>query len=249
MQVRILCLVPFVALSQLAHAQQISVLRESGSGDSRVREVASDIAPASYGFRSYDNWRYPNAGPPLDSGITRMTGRLQTGGAETGDDVHLIEWQPSRVSDWAYTMFNFSTTQDITVLQIAIRLYDSQRRLICEEAWWSSGAPIYAGTGARIFTDGGSELRNLLRTEESMFMTIQFSNTVGYDVSQIGLLVGTPITTGSSSRFAQNFTTGESIDLGEDNNLGFFIDTVPIPTPASASIALIAAPLALRRRR
>ncbi len=232
-----------------AHASPPLILRETGVGATRTRVVETGASPQSFGFHSYDNWRFQGAIPPLDPGITIPTGTVQIGGNEVGDDVNLVSWQPSRIVDHAYTMMNYSVSQSITAIQVSFRFYSLRRTLLGEATYTTSGYTIPPGGAAFIYSDGGSDMHWFLPAEESMFMTIQFSNAVNYDVSQMGLYFGSPVTTGSSSRFIENFTTGQTTDVGEGNNLCFFIDTIPVPGTSSLAIMLGALPLSLRRRR
>ncbi|MDX2146184.1 MAG: hypothetical protein SFZ23_01580 [Planctomycetota bacterium] len=111
-------------------------------------------------------------------------------------------------------------------------------------------APIPAGIGARFESIDGFYSRFwTIPTSSTMYMSVQFSELVGGDMSGVGTLSGGPITTGSSSTFIQNFTTGQSIDLGPNNNLGFFIDTVPIPAPGTGVLVFVSVLSARRRRR
>ena len=240
----VICLVaigPGVCNAQL----QSFVLEQIG--DSRVaRSNANAWSNRDIGFHAYDSWRGTEEG-----GITSFSGQIRVGGAEFGDDISLVGGYPSRISDWGYTMWNSSQTQSITDLEVTVRLYDSDRNLLGLEHEFQTGAPIPPGVRAALFTSGGSILRDNIPTREHMFMTIQFSNTLNYDISQIGVLWGGPVTTGSSSNNIYNFTTGQVIDLGGngDRNLGFFVDTIEAPAPSALLAAAAAAPFALRRRR
>jgi hypothetical protein len=67
----------------------------------------------------------------------------------------------------------------------------------------------------------------------------------------MGALSFGPITFGNSSQYIRNMTTGQLIDLGANpqTNMGFFIDTIPVPSPSAASLFAASSLLALRRRR
>jgi hypothetical protein len=234
-------MVPNVCRAQL----QSFVLEQVG--DCRVaRSNANSWSNRDIGFHAYDSWRGTEEG-----GITSFTGRMRVGGAEFGDDINLVGGYPSLVSDWGFSIWNSSSTQSLTDLEVTVRLYTADRGLLGFEHWYQSGGFVPPNGRALFFTSGGSILRDNIPTREHMFMTIQFSNTLNYDISQIGVLWGGPVTTGSSSSNIYNFTTGQVIDLGGngDRNLGFFVDTIEAPAPGALLAAAIAAPLALRRRR
>ena len=219
-------------------------------GDHRVVRSDSGWAGRDVGFHAYDNYRSPFL-PPPDTGMTLLRNQIQIGAAEIGDDVNLVGGYPSLASDWGFSIWNSSATQTLTDLEVTLRLYTADRTILGFEHWYQSGGFVPPNGKAVFRTSGGSILRDNIPTREHMFMTIQFSNTLNYDISQIGVLWGGPVTTGSSSSNIYNFTTGQVIDLGGngDRNLGFFVDTIEAPAPSALLAAAAAAPFALRRRR
>jgi hypothetical protein len=112
------------------------------------------------------------------------------------------------------------------------------------------GDPLLPGESALLFTGPESYLgRNYLLPEQFMF-TVQFSQFANYDINNIGVLTGGPITDGTSSNFARDRTTGQNIDLGNQySNIMFYIRTQPVPSPSSAALLATSSLLALRRRR
>ncbi|MDX2146777.1 MAG: hypothetical protein SFZ23_04580 [Planctomycetota bacterium] len=193
--------------------------------------------------QSYDNWRDPVVG-----GQTRLTETLRIGGDEVADDCILQNWSPGFVNDIGWTIANMSETNTLTVFRATFRFYDDSGALVGTDTSLYF-LPLQPQRAGLIFSTSGL-LRPLnIPTTERMFISIQFSDAVGFDVADFGLLYGGPITRGSSSSFITNRTTGQQIDLGTGNNLGFFIDTVPIPAPGVPAAAVLLAIAGGSRRR
>jgi hypothetical protein len=201
------------------------------------------LIPAT-GDQSYDNWRSSSEG-----GETSLLTRFNNVGTqEIGDDLVLSNCSPSFVNDLGFTLVNGSRTQGISRYRSTFRFYDENLTLlgVVSEVVNTIFPPFGA---ASIFTSGGYFRPFNIPTAPRMFMTTQYTEVIG-DNSLVGLLYGGPVTTGSSSRFIRNFTTGQQIDLGgEDQNLGFFIDTVPIPGPGALTVMAVAMGVVGCRRR
>lgn len=215
----------------------------------RVLETstAGDVFPAT-GMRSYDNWRYPGGDPPGQSLIGE---RLVLGNVEVGDDLLLASWQPSKVNDIGWSLCNNSATGSLTFFGATIRFYDNSLALLGTDTATYSGQTFRPGARALVQSSGGFYGRFNISTTQAMYMSIEFFATVGVDPADVGVLYGGPITFGNSSQYIRNMTTGQLIDLGADPqaNLGFFIDTVAVPSRSSAALLATSSFLALRRRR
>jgi hypothetical protein len=239
----------FLSLPALGADQNVTFCEEARGMRTLVPYTDDTPMPAT-GDRAYDNWRFPGASDPRYRGQTSLPHKLRIGPDEVADDAFLVSWSPSIINDVAWTYSNMSLTQSITVYRATIRFYDNKFRLLGEDSALYSGQTTPPGSSTRVSTDGGFFQQYNFPTTQHMFISIQFSDMVNFDVNDVGILYGGPITAGDSSRFIRNLTTGEQIDLGDtpQANLGFFIDTVPIPTP-SGVVALSAAATTLTRRR
>jgi hypothetical protein len=238
-------------LAHAASADDVPTYRLQRQGDgSRIMMLVSDESSPSpaAGDRSYDNWHSPSHSPP---GSTRLTGTASFNGNEIGDDLILNNWQPSIVNDLGFSLWNSSTTGTMTVYWLRIKFYDSSLNLLAVDEASYSGATLNPGGRARVFSDDGFFAGYGYQTRSSMYMSMEFYRATGVDPVELGALMGGPITFGDSSQYIRNMTTGQLIDLGADpqTNMGFFIDTVPVPTPSAASLLAVSSLAAIRRRR
>ncbi|MDX2146811.1 MAG: hypothetical protein SFZ23_04755 [Planctomycetota bacterium] len=193
--------------------------------------------------RAYDNWRSPSSG-----GNTLLIATVRADADEIADDVGIVNWQPQTfVADLGWTLYNFGT-RTITRYRTTIRLYDAESNLLFTSSGVSSSS-IPPGLGVKFATSGGAYLGANIPVSPGMFMSVQYSEVQGPSAADLGVLSGGPITLGSSSNFIYNFTTGQQIDLGPNNNLGFFIDAVVVPAPAGAPLLTVGVLAIARRRR
>ncbi|MDX2148466.1 MAG: hypothetical protein SFZ23_13185 [Planctomycetota bacterium] len=195
-------------------------------------------SPAENIVRNYDNFNQP----------TSLVFAYRTGSREIADDLQLAQWGPGVVADVGWTVFNASSTNTLASVRATIRFYDADRQFLFADSgvFTPNLAP---GRGARYITTGGAYVPAAISTSRNMFMSIQFSESVGVAIDDLGTRYGGPIGVGDSSRFIYDFTNNQQIDLGDtpQANLGFFLYSVPAPG-ATTFVALALTPLARRRR-
>jgi hypothetical protein len=208
----------------------------------------AELMPAT-GQRAYDNWRSPNSSFDELRGRTNLTQTIRTGSHEVGDDLVLADVGASELSDLAYSVVNLSSTDTLGWFRRTIRWYSDDFMLVGQDSARVL-ANFQAGSRVAVFTSGFYLLSRQIPTSPRMFMTLQYTEVTGIDPADIGMLTGGPVGTGSSSQFIRNFTTGQQIDLGSENqNLGFFIDSLPIPAPGSFAAFVTAIGIFARRRQ
>jgi hypothetical protein len=213
----------------------------------RTVPVSDDDPELMNRVMAYDNWTPINLG-----GQTRLTGQLRTGADEYGDDLNLVPLSGGLLDSAGFTTFNAGTTGDLERSRISLRWYDPATSTLIGEFRFMLiySSPIAPGRGEFTgFLPG--DLASLgIVVPDSVTMTVQHFDPVGIAPADLGMRFGGPNTIGSSTRFARNFTIGQNIDLGQGNNLGLFIRTVPIPAPAPAALGIILGlGFGLRRRR
>ncbi len=217
-------------------------------GARRFELVDDSSTDPAAGQHAYDNWRGPNRGGV--SLFPRGLSEFPIGTAEIGDDLYLIPTGPSTVSDIGFSYMNASTTSVITHFRSTIRFYNHDLLLVGIDAF-DHDLALQPGVRVAIFSDSYFYLSYNIPVTSLMYMSVQFTDIVGAGPNDMGMVVGGPITTGNSSQYLRNFTTGEPIDLGttEQKNLRFFIDTVSVPSPLSIAGLLAGLGTCLRRRR
>jgi hypothetical protein len=184
-------------------------------------------------FVAYDNHTDPRFG-----GRTLPLGSLRTGGDEIGDDLGTLLDGPSFLDSAGYSITNYSATTPIQRIWFTLRWYAADGQsllgavpLVIEY----ENNPILPGS-SRIsrFVDGGFSQLDI-RLESAMFMSMQFTQVRGPELSDLGMVVGGPITLGDSTRFARDFTTGQIFDLGASPqlNLVFLVKTFDVPSPGT----------------
>jgi hypothetical protein len=240
-----------MVLSSIVRADDIPTYRmqRQADGSRTLVLVNEDSRPSpAAGDRSYDNWRGPSFSPP---GVSRLRGDIAISGQEIGDDIFLDNWQPSVINDVGYTLWNSSTTGTLTAYRLCLQFYDSDLSLLGVDEAWHVGATLAPGGRAKVFSDDGFYRGFNIATASVMYMSMKFTSAIGIDSSEMGALSFGPITFGNSSQYIRNMTTGQLIDLGANpqTNMGFFIDTIPVPSPSAASLFAASSLLALRRRR
>jgi hypothetical protein len=206
---------------------------------------SSEVAPQAVST-NYDNWS------PLElGGQTRTLRVIRTGGDEVGDDAQLIGNTGGRLSSMGWSLCNLSQRQTLLQWTQTFRWYDSTGGLIASRSQIALAPP--GGIGPGVFalflqTDGFWTPFNIV-LPNSVFVSVQFTNTVGMNNDDVGLWLAGPPTLSSSQRTYRNFTTNQFVDPGADSeNLAAFIRTEVIPTPAT-SLALAASGLLATRRR
>lgn len=239
-------------------AGPIRICREiphpSGNGRTLIVDAASVEDPPRPAFVdtfAWNNWTTPDwpyfGGP----GQTSVGTPLIIGSHEVGEDMQLLPGTGGKWSDRGYSMHNGSSDQFVTEYRQTFRWY-SMSGVLLHTFTLLVGfqEPLLPGESALIFTGPESYLRRNYILPEQFFFTVQYSQFYEYDINNIGVLTGGPITDGFSSNFARDFTTGQNIDLGDQySNIMFYIRTQPIPSPSSASLLAASSLLALRRRR
>jgi hypothetical protein len=239
-----------MVLSSIVRADDIPTYRmqRQADGSRTLVLVNEDSRPSpAAGDRSYDNWRSASSSPP---GVSRLVGQIALNGNEFADDLLLSNWQPSIVNDVGFSLWNHATTT-MQAFYLRLRFYDDSLNILGIDEGWYSGAVIGANGKAKFFSDDGFYAGFGIPTRSVMLMSMEFVNAIGVHPADLGALTGGPITFGSSSQYIRNMTSGQLIDLGASpqTNLGFFIDTVPVPSPSAASLFAASSLLALRRRR
>jgi hypothetical protein len=208
----------------------------------------NDVLPAAEG-RPYDNYRDPGAPELEDRGNTVLLSAFRVGENEVGDDLQLVDPGAAIVSDMGFTFVNMSPTDTATSFRFTHRFYDENLVLLGQFSARLGGS-FPPNAGARFTTRGGVLTGFHIPVAERMFVTTTYSDIIGIDPNDVGVRYGGPVTIGSSTQFIRNFTTGQQIDLGDANqNLGYFINTIPIPAPAASITIAFAGLLATRRRR
>jgi hypothetical protein len=213
----------------------------------RTVPLVDDDAQQMSRVMAYDNWT-----PPPLGGSTRLPGRLRTGLDEIGDDLRLTQSTGGLVDSVGFTSAHVGTVGLLESSRVALRWYDSNANSLLGEFRFLLfySAPIAPGLGAATgFLPGDLAFLNIT-IPDNAYMTVRHFDPVGIDPADVGMAFGGPHTVGSSTRFARNFTTGQDIDLGQGNNLGLYIRTVPIPAPAPAALGMILGlGFGVRRRR
>jgi hypothetical protein len=200
-------------------------------------------------IEGYDNFRGSWAFPP---GATNLNGRLRTGGNEVGDDIRMSVPGRGLIDRVGTTMNNFSVDGTVERFRRTWRWYNATDFTLQGELSFlvtiAGGLPPLTGG---IFNQPRGFLAEFgIQVEQNVYFTVQYSEVVGVSINDIGQLYGGPINTGSSSRFIRDFTTGQMIDLGSDQqNLGLKIDFNPIPSPGAGGLLVVAGIWGLRRRR
>jgi hypothetical protein len=207
----------------------------------------NDIHPLA--IEGYDNFRSFISFPP---GMTILDQRIRTGGREIGDDVNLIGYDGGSLNRCGTTLVNLSTENLLTRFQLTMRWYRQGDLQLLSSYTFVAGIAggLPPNTGGLFFQRADFLTPLGITVEPNVYFTVQYSNIVGVSIDDIGQLYGGPINTGSSSRFIRDFTTGQMIDLGSDQqNLGLKIDFNPIPSPGPAALIALAAIIGTCRRR
>jgi hypothetical protein len=242
----------------MARADGIRVCREVAdpSGDGSVilhnlRAEDGQVGPAYLDTFAWNNWTFPGwpyfGGP----GRTIFGPGLVIGSHEVGEDMTFVSGTGGVWSDYGISMYNGSTNESVTRWRRTYRWYTPSGQLLHSWSLISTfNEPLLPGERAIIFSGPDTAYRLGYVLPEQVYFTIQFDQFTNYDVNNIGVLTGGPITDGSSTNFARDFTTGQDIDLGSEySNMVFYLRTRPIPAPSAASLFAATSLLALRRRR
>lgn len=194
----------------------------------------------------FDTWRFPNEG-----GATNYRGNILTGFDAVGEDMIGAQGLGGIVTDIGYSLANLSTNRSIRFNRITYSFWSIDGILIASRSRDEFFAvAIQPGQLVQSFF-GANQFRFFnVTVPDQFYMTIQRESFDGVPASAFGAMWGSPITTGSSTQFYRNFTTGQNIDLGDSqNNLMMYVKTDPIPSPSSAALLATSSLLALRRRR
>lgn len=196
-------------------------------------------------------WRSPVSQPP---GETFRRGVIATAGDELGDDLDLVNYQPGSILSAAgWNIVNLSSNQSLTGADFMLRWYrrSDMTLLGSEFVEFRSPFPIPAASGAKLGDSDGFVAHLQIPLDDEICFTNQILQTIGIELADAGQMYGGPLNTGSSSSFVRNFTDGQMVDAGSAplNNMLLYVRSQPIPTPATASVALIGLIACTRRRR
>lgn len=249
----IIALVLFAAHEAACAKENERVMVYSGSRDNWVVSTVNDseVQPAQL-VRMYDNYT-PNR-PPNNNGRTELTSVLATNGDEYADDLVLENYQDGIIDSAGFSVVNRSASIPIPSFRVRFRWLnaDTSEFLGGFTLNLSFGnEPILPGERLRVRGTDGTLLGFNIPVAPRMKYTQQWLEVGGgASLDDLGMLYGGPNTNGSSSRFVENLTTGQLVDLGgADKNLGFYVSTFVIPAPGSAVFAVAFAGVVVRRRR
>ncbi|MDX2147809.1 MAG: hypothetical protein SFZ23_09835 [Planctomycetota bacterium] len=233
----------FLGLTTQAQAQLEYYERRS---DGNCYLVSEPAANSAFIFEAYDNARGGFAG-----GNTVLNQTIVTGGRQVGDDLNLVGFQNQTLDSTIFTIANTSTTQALRVVTVSQRWHDEQGRQVGRVETRGAFFPPLPPGQSRIVFDAQDFLDSFnITLRDRVFMSTQFSDPIGPDVSELGQLAGGPINTGSSSRFIRDFTRGVDIDLGSNQiNLGYAIRLNAVPSPGVASLGVLGLVAMSNRRR
>jgi hypothetical protein len=179
---------------------------------------------------------YDNFTPPDLGGRTRTLRVLRTGSDEVGDDLQLVANTGGQLSGSGWSLCNLSQTQTLLQWTQTFRWYDRNGTLIASQSQIAFAPP--GGVGPGVFAllqqlDGFWGGFNIVLPDQ-VFMSVQFTNTIGIDNADMGIWIAGPVSVGSSARTYRNFTSGAFVDPGADNeNLAALIRAEIIPSPSS----------------
>jgi hypothetical protein len=209
-------------------------------GEVAAFEDAGEQTPSAV-VVTYDNYTLP----------TLLDADYRVGGDEVGDDLVLTSGG-GIIDSAGFSMVNMSANDNLTGLRAVFRWYDSDTEQLLGSFTLNGDFPrnIVPGERIRIKGEEGTLRMFGIPVAPRMFHTTEFLEVRGIDLADVGMTYGGPHNVGSSSRFARNFTTGETIDLGgADENFGYLIRTWPVPAPGTLAAAAGAVALGFRRRR
>ena len=235
------------ALSNIATALPIYEMRWAANDEVEYVQRDHDVQTPQQGFHAYDNWR-----PSEFGGNTNLAlgTRFRMGGDEFADDLFMTTTGPALFTDFAFTIANTSQTQRLESVWLTNRIYDDNRVLLFADARRIS-ISIAPESAIGIYSNSNVYTRYGVNLPPHIYVSMQFSDAIGVDSADVGCLLPGPRTTGYSTQFAYNFTTGQtlSFDGTDQTNMAFFVDTANVPLPGSAATLVAATSLALRRRR
>ncbi len=237
-----------LVLALSVEAIPIYEMQWGADGSREYVEVTSDVQLPQRGFRAYDNWRSPGFG----GGNSSFRSWFRMNGHEFGDDAYMTTTGPALLTDMGYSIGNLSTTQTLQSVQLTLRIYDENRALLFTDPSFTHTPNIPPGGGVYYLSNSNFYVPFNITLPSHVFISMQFSNAIGVDIADVGCALSGPVTSGHSSQFAYNFTTGEtlSFDGSDQTNMKLFIDTAEVPSSSVATIfCLSALPVACRRRR
>jgi hypothetical protein len=240
-----------ITLASVASATQAQIAyRMSWTDDTHTeaRMEAIDggnVSPSSV-VESYDNWRTADWVQP---GETVYESNLRVGTRTIADDLNMITGGVLTSSKHSYV--NLSSTQTLFEYRVS-------------ERWYSSAGTELQRINYRVVIVGGlpPSFRAVVFSEDGYWDFLQlalpssfqysrtFLETPNFDIIDIGVIVGGPHNTGSSSRYVRDMTTGDLIDLGSENsNFALGVRVIAVPTPGVAGFVTLGFIGACRRRR
>jgi hypothetical protein len=236
-----------------AQAQPMQYFVEEWADESRTTSIARPVSAAEFFgvdtatvSTNYDNWSDRGFG-----GRSEVISPVRIRGDEIGDDLVLQGNTGGRLTASGESIYNFSTTENITAFSRVLRWYAADGTLLREHQLRITigGGAIFAGTGALVRqSDGFWDFLNLSLPNQ-IFASVRYFQPQGATVDDFGVYLAGPPTVSTSTPLYRNFTTGQNFNSGSaDVNLSWYIRTQVIPTPASGVAGLGLICLISRRR-
>lgn len=219
-----------VLIPEWADASRTRAILRTATEDDVNRESPSAITT------NYDNSSTPTDNPPGRSVPVRS---IRVGGAEVGDDMQLMGNTGGRLSKMNYSFGNLNPTDALFQLTITYRWYNESRTLLQTAILVLSLPPggLPGGRFVRVVEPEGFWSFLNLSLPDRVFITQQFSDTVGIPTGDMGQDLAGPRNFGGSDRFYYDFTANQAIDSGADDvNLRWLVRTEVIPSPTSLLI-------------
>jgi hypothetical protein len=232
--------IALVGAMSSAHAQNIRTVEYDAASGMFV-DVADHVRPQTE-VTLFDSWNGP---------VSLIQGYLTTGFDTVGEDMFSSNRLGGIVTDIGYTLANLSTTRPIRYNRIVYSFWSLEGDLIATRPFDEFFAvAIQPGQAVKIHF-GSNQFRFFdVTVPDQFYLTIQRESFDNVPASAFGVAWSSPLSVGSSTEYYRNFTTGQNIDLGSNqNNLTMYVKTDPIPSPSAASLLAASSLLALRRRR
>ncbi len=227
----------------LAQPVQYCRIVSTGNGESQIVEVNGvPQGPPPGVTKLWDNWSDAQEG-----GVTDIHGTYRVGSSEFGEICHGAQSDTGWLSGFGFSFYNFSDS-NLTRKRITHRFYTLGGALFTSITTLTTGT-LRPGIYYRIYYDDGSLTGEYGRVPSDFIVTTQFSEFTGIALADAGILVGGPISAGSSPGYSFNRTTGEQVVLPNGDHSLVYVHTDTIPTTGSMAPILMAISFTLRRRR
>ena len=194
-------------------------------------------------FKLWDNWSWiPQGGRTVINGVQRI------GGDEVGEVCYGVSGGAGRIADIGFSIFNLSSTGTLTRFRETFRIYTLDGTLVhtISDLVGTFDAP---GTGETVYFGAGALTGFEGSVPQNFMLTLQYSEVVGIDISDIGVQYGSPISFGTSPSYSLNRTTGQQLQLPGGDHFLLMLHTDAVPAPGVLATLLAASPCVLRRRR